>query len=284
VEVKAADKNYLNTYGLQLTAGRWFDANDEHGIDDAFPDSLKRYAFVLNETAVKALGFSSPQDALGKYVAFGFNDIAAPVIGVVKDYNTASLHDAVKPVLMVEFPFFYYNAGIKLTRGYSASTLSAIEKAWTSVYPHQLFESNFLDEHIASLYKNEKRTQQLFNLFTFLSIVINVLGLVGLLSFMIEQKTKEIGIRKVLGASVKDISFILSKDFLRLIIIAFFIAAPIAWLLMNKWLEDFAYRTTISWWVFAVAVLAALVVTCIAVGFQTIKAAIANPVKSLRTE
>ncbi len=284
VEVKAADKNYLNTYGIQLIAGRWFDENDEHGIDDAIPDSLKRYAFVLNETAVKALGFSSAQDALGKYVTFGMNDISAPVIGVVKDYNTTSLHDAVKPVLMVEFPFFYYDAGIKLNNGYSASTLSAIEKAWTSVYPQNLFESSFLDEHIASLYKNEKRTQQLFNLFTFLSIVINVLGLVGLLSFMIEQKTKEIGIRKVLGASIKDISFILSKDFLKLIIVAFFIAAPVAWILMNKWLQDFAYRTSISWWVFAIAVFAALVVTCVAVGFQTIKAAVANPVKSLRTE
>jgi ABC-type antimicrobial peptide transport system permease subunit len=284
VEVKAIDRNYLATYGLQITAGRWFDENDERNVDNAIPDSLKRYAFVLNETAVRSLGFSSPQDALGKYVTFGMNDISAPVIGVVKDYNTTSLHDAVKPVLMVEFPFFYYNAGIKLTGGYSASTLTAIEKAWTSVYPKQLFESNFLDEHIASLYKNEKRTQQLFNLFTLLSIVINILGLVGLLSFMIEQKTKEIGIRKVLGASVTDISFILSKDFLRLIIVAFFIAAPVAWIIMHKWLEDFAYRTTISWWVFAVAVLATLIVTCIAVGFQTIKAAIANPVKSLRTE
>jgi len=284
VEVKAADKNYLKTYGLQLKTGRWFNENDEQHVADAIPDSLKRYAFVLNETAVKVLGFSSAQDALGKYLTFGFNDISAPVIGVVKDYNTASLHDAVKPVLMAEFPFFYYDAGIKLNKGYSVQTLSAIEKAWSTVYPNQLFESNFLDEHIASLYKNEKRTQQLFYVFTFLSIVINILGLVGLLSFMIEQKTKEIGIRKVLGASVKDISFILSKDFVRLIIIAFFISAPIAWLLMNKWLQDFAYRTTISWWVFAVAVLSALVVTCIAVGFQTIKAAIANPVKSLRTE
>jgi putative ABC transport system permease protein len=111
-----------------------------------------------------------------------------------------------------------------------------------------------------------------------------VLGLVGLLSFLIEQKTKEIGIRKVLGASVKDISVILSRDFLRLIVIAFLIAAPVAWLLMNRWLQDFAYRTDISWWVFAVAVLAALVITSLAVGFQTIKAAIANPVKSLRSE
>src|SRR5439155_21955324 len=107
--------------------------------------------------------------------------------------------------------------------------------------------------------------------------MINVLGLVALLSFMVEQKTKEIGIRKVLGASIKDISFILSKDFLKLIVVAFFIAAPIAWILMNKWLQDFAYRTSISWWVFAVAVLAALIITCVAVGFQTIKAAIANP-------
>ncbi|HEY5462189.1 MAG TPA: ABC transporter permease [Hanamia sp.] len=192
VAVKAADKNYLKTYGLKLKAGRWFDENDERNIDNAIPDSLKRYAFVLNETAVKALGFSSAQDALGKQVTFGMNDISAPVIGVVKDYNTSSLHDAVKPVLMIEYPFFYYDAGIKLTNGYSTSTLAAIGKVWTSVYHEHLFESSFLDEHLASLYKNEKRTQQLFYLFTFLSIVINVLGLVGLLSFMIEQKTKEI--------------------------------------------------------------------------------------------
>jgi putative ABC transport system permease protein len=284
VAVKATDKGYLKTYGLQLIAGRWFDENDERKIAEAIPDSLRHYAFVLNETAVKTLGFASSQDALGKYVTFGMNDISAPVIGVVKDYHIASLREAVSPVLMVEFPYFYYNIGIKLSGEYKASTLSAIEKAWASVYPQQIFENNFLDEHVAGLYKDEKRTQQLFNLFTFLSIAINVLGLIGLLSFMIEQKTKEIGIRKVLGASVKDISFILSKDFLRLIIIAFLIAAPIAWFLMNKWLQDFAYRTEISWWVFAVAVLAALVVTCIAVGFQTIKAALANPVKSLRTE
>jgi ABC-type antimicrobial peptide transport system permease subunit len=185
---------------------------------------------------------------------------------------------------MIEFPFFYYDAGIRLASGNPASTLSAVEKAWSSVYTEHLFESNFLDENIAKLYENDQRTQQLFNIFAIISIIINVLGLVGLLSFMIEQKTKEIGIRKVLGASIKDISLILSKDFLRLIIIAFFIAAPLAWLLMNKWLQDFAYRTPINWWIFAVAVLAALVTTCIAVGFQTIKAAMANPVNSLKTE
>ncbi|HSZ87571.1 MAG TPA: ABC transporter permease [Puia sp.] len=284
VAVKAADKDYLKTYGLQLIAGRWFDETDENKIAESIPDSLRKYAFVLNETAVKSLGFRSPQDAIGKYVTFGLNDISAPVIGVVKDYHIASMHQPVSSVLMVEFPFFNYNVGIKFSGTNNTSTLAAVEKAWTSVYPQQIFEANFLDEHVASMYKDEKRTQQLFNLFTFISIIINVLGLVGLLSFIIEQKTKEIGIRKVLGASIKNISLILSKDFLRLIILAFLIAAPLGALLMNKWLEDFAYRTHISWWVYAVAILAALIVTSIAVGFQTIKAAVANPIKSLRTE
>jgi putative ABC transport system permease protein len=284
VAVKAADKDYLSTYGLQLVAGRWFDQTDENKIAESIPDTLRRYAFVLNETAVKAFGFRSAQDAIGKYVTFGMNDISAPVVGVVKDYHIASMHQPFSSVLMVEFPFFYYNVGIKLSGRNNASTLAAIEKAWTSVYPQQIFETSFLDEHVANMYKDEKRTQQLFNLFTFISIIINVLGLVGLLSFIIEQKTKEIGIRKVLGASIRDISLILSKDFLRLIILAFLIAAPLAAILMNKWLEDFAYRTHISWWVYAVAVFAALLVTSIAVGFQTIKAAVANPIKSLRTE
>lgn len=284
VAVKAADKGYLQTYGLQMAAGRWFDENDENKIASAIPDSLRRYAFVLNETAVKSLGFASPQDVLGKYITFGMNDISAPVIGVMKDYHIASLHKAVAPVLMVEFPFFYYNAGIKFSGKYTTSSLLAIEKAFTSVYPNSIFESSFLDKHVASLYKEERRTQQLFNLFTFLSIVINVLGLVGLLSFMIEQKTKEIGIRKVLGASVKDISIILSRDFVRLIIVAFLIAAPAAWFIMNRWLQGFAYRTQISWWVFAVTIAGALVITCVAIGFQTIRAAVTNPVKSLRSE
>ena len=284
VAVKAADKGYLQTYGLQLAAGRWFNENDESKIARTIPDSLRRYVFVLNETAVKSLGFANPLDVVGKYITFGMNDISGQVIGVMKDYHIASLHKAVSPVLMVEFPFFYYNAGIKFSGKYSASSLSAIEKAFTSVYPNSLFESSFLDEHVASLYKEERRTQQLFNIFTFLSVVINVLGLVGLLSFMIEQKTKEIGIRKVLGASVKDISIILSKDFLRLIMIAFLIAAPVASFIMNRWLQEFAYRTQISWWVFAVTVTGALVITCVAIGFQTIKAAVTNPVRSLRSE
>jgi putative ABC transport system permease protein len=284
VSIKVADKEYLQTYGLNLLAGRWFDESDEKKVDRSIPDSLRQYSVVLNETAVKALGFSNPQQAIGKHIQMGLNDIVVPVIGVMKDYHLESLHANVLPVAMLEFPFFYYNAGIKLTDGYSANTIAGIEKAWSSVYKDNLFEANFLDEHIASLYKNEKRMLQLFNFFALLSIIINALGLIGLLSFMIRQKTKEIGIRKVMGASVANISFILSKDFLQLIAIAFVIAMPAAWFLMNRWLQDFAYRTNISWWVFALAITVALLVTLIAVGFQTIKAAVANPVKSLRTE
>ena len=284
VAVKAVDKGYLQTYGLQLAAGRWFDENDESKTANSIPDSLRRYSFVMNETAARSLGFASPQDVLGKYVTFGLNDISGRVVGVMKDYHITSLHKAVSPVLMVNYPFFYYNAGIRFSGGYSASSLSAIEKAYSFVYPNEMFESSFLDEHIAGLYKEEKRTQRLFTIFTFLSIVINVLGLVGLLSFMVEQKTKEISIRKVLGATVGDISVILSRDFVRLIVLAFFISAPLAWFIMNKWLQEFAYRTQISWWVFAVTVAGALAITFLSVGFQTIRAAVANPVKSLRSE
>ena len=284
VAIKAADKDYLATYGLELVAGRWIDAGDEQRVDKSIPDSLRQYSFVLNETAAKTLGFKTPQDAIGKQVTFGLNQISAPVIGVVKDYHIASLHSAVMPVIMTPFPFFYYTAGIRLSGGYSPATMKAIEKAYDEVYPHQYFGARFLDADVAGLYTQERRTQQLFNLFTGLSIAINVLGLIGLLSFMIEQKTREVGIRKVLGASMQDISFLLSKDFLRLIGIAFLIAAPVAGLLMHHWLQEFAYRTGLSWWVFAGALLCTLVVTCVAISFQTIRAAVANPVRSLRAE
>jgi putative ABC transport system permease protein len=284
VAAKLADKDYLNTYGLQLLAGRWINETDEQNVDDKVPDSLRKYVFVLNETAVKALGFRSPEEAIGKQVTFGFNSITAPVIGVVKDYHVASMHNAVMPVLMTPFPFFYYNAGIKLSGGNLTATMDAIEKAFKAAYPQQLYEAHFLDEAVATQYKDERRTQQLFDLFTGLSIAINVLGLIGLLAFMIEQKTKEVGIRKVLGASVNDISFLLSRDFLKLIGIAFVVAAPVAGLLMDRWLRAFAYRTGLSWWVFAGALLCTVLVTAVAVSFQTIRAAVASPIRALRSE
>jgi ABC-type antimicrobial peptide transport system permease subunit len=174
--------------------------------------------------------------------------------------------------------------GIRFSSHLSVRSLAAVETAFNSVYPDDLFTTSFMDEEIANTYKEERRTQQLFDIFTAISIVINVLGLVGLLSFMVEQRTKEIGVRKVLGASIANISYLLSRDFLRLIVIAFLVAAPVAWYLMNQWLKGFAYQTAISWWIFATTVAGAIFITGVAVGFQTIRAALANPVKSLRSE
>jgi putative ABC transport system permease protein len=282
--VKATDRNYLSTYGLQLLAGRWFDETDDRKTARSVPDSLRQYAFVINETAARNLGFPNPQAVLGKYITFGFNDISGPVIGVIKDYHVASMQTVVPPVLMVDMPFLYYSAGIRFSGGLSVRSIAAVEAAFNSVYPNDLFTSGFMDEQVAATYKEEQHTQQLFDLFTAISIVINILGLVGLLSFMVEAKTKEIGIRKVLGASVAGLSYLLSKEFIRLILIAFLIAAPVAGYLMNQWLQGFAYPTSMSWWVFAGTVGSAIAVTGIAVGYQTIRAALANPVKNLRNE
>jgi len=185
---------------------------------------------------------------------------------------------------MVNMPFLYYSLGIRFTSHLSVHSLAEVETAFNSIYPNDLFSSGFMDEQLATTYKEERHTQQLFDIFTAISVVINILGLVGLLSFMVEQKTKEIGIRKVLGASIANLSFLLSRDFLRLILVAFLIAAPVAWYLMNQWLQGFAYRTAISWWIFAATVTGAIAITGIAVGYQTIRAAIVNPVKSLRSE
>jgi putative ABC transport system permease protein len=290
VAVKASDENYLQTYGLTLVAGRWFDAADEKTAEEAetmrVPDSLisHHYAFVLNETATRTLGFQRPEEAIGRFVTFGFNNISAPVVGVVKDYHVASMHDAIMPVVMIPFPFIYYTVGVRLRGGYSAATLTEMEKAFKAVFPHELFESHFLDQTIAAQYEEEERTQTLFELFTGLSIAINVLGLIGLLSFMIEAKTKEVGKRKVLGATMADISMLLSRDFLKLIGVAFLVAAPVAGLLMHRWLSDFAYRTALSWWIFAGGLVVTLMVTALAIGWQTVKAALVNPVKSLRSE
>ncbi|GGB23054.1 ABC transporter permease [Puia dinghuensis] len=284
VAVKPADERYLSTYGLQLVAGRWFDATDERAVEGDGPDSLKKYTLVLNETATRKLGFRRPEDAIGRYVRIGINEISAPVVGVVKDYHVASMHDAIMPVVMVPFPYLYYTVGMRLRNGYSSATLAEVGKAFKAVYPHELFETSFLDEAVAAQYAEERRTQALFELFMGMSIAINVLGLIGLLSFMIESKTKEVGIRKVLGASIGDISMLLSKDFLRLSGLAFLIAAPVAGLLMHRWLQDFAYRASLAWWVFAGALLATLLVTAAAISFQTLRAAVRNPVKALRSE
>jgi hypothetical protein len=285
VAVKICDASYLETYGIELIAGRFITPNDEQQCLERIPEAERRYVCVLNESGVKALGFATPESALGHEITIGINRVSPPIVGVVRDFHTQSLRESVGPVAMMPFHSFKGNLGISLEpSAANASTLSAIDKIWKRIYPETLFESAFLDEHLASLYRSESRVFALFKFVTLLALLLNALGLVGLTAFVVEQKTKEIGVRKVLGASVVSVVALLSKDFLKLAIVSSFIAFPVAWWAMRHWLADFAYRIDIQWWMFVVAALAAVSIAFFTVSFQSLRAALANPVKSLRSE
>jgi len=284
VNVKIADADYLKTYGLQLLAGRFLEHRDTLSNAVSVPSDQRKYVFVVNETATKALGYTRPEQALGQRIQLGINDIQAEIIGVVKDYHVSSLHQAIQPVVMMNFPFFYRSVGIKLNTTNYPATLAAVEKVWKQFNPDILYEASFLDDNLQKLYQEEARQFALLRLSAGLALLIGCLGLWGLSTFLIERRTKEIGIRKVLGASVSNIVTLLSKDFVKLISLAFVLAGPIAWYLMHQWLKDFAYQVSIRWWIFALAGGFALLIALLTVSFQSIRAALTNPVKSLRTE
>ena len=275
VKLIACDKNYLETYGIKLIAGRWFFPGEEKTLGSGL---------VVNETLVKTLGYTNPADAIGKKVYIGINDYNPPIIGVVKDFHTTSLHQSIVPAALMPFPFFYYAAGVRISPGNMKNTLSKIETAFNKVYPEYVYQLSFIDEQLARLYEQETKNYNLFKAFSGISIFICCIGLWGLIAFVVVRKTKEIGIRKVLGASISNIVSILSMDFLKLIIVALIVASPVAWYFMHQWLQNFAYRIDISWWVFVLAGLFALVIAFTTISFQAIKAALANPVKNLRTE
>ncbi len=234
--------------------------------------------FVLNETAIQEAGIKDP---VGK--RFKLWETEGTIVGVVKDFHLTSLKQKIKPAI------FYYKAAnprmyIKTTGKEASQAITATEKLWKQFSPGYPFEYSFLDQTYNELYKTEQRTGFLFNVFAVVAILISCLGLLGLATYTAQVKTKEIGIRKVLGASVAGIVQLLAKDFILLVIIAIVIAAPIAWWAMNNWLQDFTYRINISWWVFAVAGVLAVLIALMTVSFQAVRAAMANPVKSLRTE
>ncbi|MFD2573042.1 permease prefix domain 2-containing transporter [Spirosoma soli] len=275
VSAKVGDANFIPLYQLRLLAGRNYRQSD----------SLRE--LVINETYAKALGFKKPAEALNQLI--DFQGKTYPIVGVVADFHEQSFHEKISPVFIGYMPRQAQNIGVKLaTRGKSLSnmqgTLATIEKAWNQVYPDNKFEYSFLDDSIAKLYEKEQKTSQLINTATTIAILISCMGLFGLAMFTAEQRTKEIGIRKVLGASVSSIVTLLSANFLKLVLIAIAIATPIAWYATTQWLEDFAYKITIDWWVFAVAGMLAISVAMLTVSFQSIKAALMNPSKSLRTE
>ena len=233
---------------------------------------------ILNETAVKQAGIKDP---IGK--KFTLYQIKGTIIGVVKDFNNVSLKQAIEPTA-----FYYTKAGgtvyVKTTGKYASKAIAAARKIWKTYSPDYPFAYSFLDDDYNKLYQSDEKAGELIKAFAAIVIIISCLGLFGLITFTAQVRTKEMGIRKVLGASVANITNLLTKEFLLLVMVAFVIAAPLAWLLMHQWLQDFAYRISISWWMIAVAGIAAVLISLITVSFQSIKAATENPVKSLRME
>ena len=273
LDIYFVDFNYINQYKMKVIAGRGF--SKEFGTDTT-------QAMVINESTSKLLGYSSPQQAIGRN--FDQWGRKGKIIGVIKDFHYQALQEPIKPLTLRIEPGGYQFLSIKVSANNLPATIKAIESKWNQIIPNRPFDYSFLDESFDKQYRAEDRFGSLFFNFAILAIFISCLGLLGLASYSTLQRTREIGVRKVLGASVSNIINLLSIEFLKLVLVAFIIAAPVAWLFMNKWLRDFAYRTSLSWWMFVFAGIAAIVIAFGTISFQAIKAAIANPVKSLRTE
>jgi len=273
------DATYLETLNMKLVAGRLF--------SEKFPGDTN-FRLVLNECAVKKIGFKSPQDALNKKVYFDIQGTQYrwEIIGVIKDFHFEDLHLPITPYSYTLHPYnnqFNYVL-VHAKPGNMNALIASMEKAWHKLNPNEPFEYSFLDDDFQKNYMAENRLASIVSYFTLIAIIICCLGLFGLATFSAEQRIKEIGVRKVLGASVTSIVTLLSKDFLKLVFVAIVIASPIAWYIMNEWLQNFAYRVNIEWWVFLLAGVIATVIAFATISFQATKAAIANPVKSLRTE
>jgi putative ABC transport system permease protein len=269
-------QEYISTMGMKLAAGRDFDRN-------MATDSS---AMIINETTARLFG-RSPEDAIGMRIVDPFgttgNSQTYTVIGVVENFHFESLRQNIS-ALSMRLSNYSDKMIVKVRAGDYERTISQIEETWASVAPGQPFNYYFMDDSFNSTYEAEQRLGQIFMIFTFLSILIACLGLFGLAAFNAEKRIKEIGVRKVMGASVGQIVYRLSSDFLKLVFIAILVSLPLGWYAMNKWLEDFQYRIEIPWWVYAVAALVAVAIALITVSYQAIKAAMVNPVKSLRSE
>ncbi len=278
VHTNWVDESLLQTLDIKPLAGRLFSKE--------FPSDTSQ-RIILNEQAIKQIGFKSPQEAVGSKVYFDWRgqNYAWTVIGVVKDFHFQDLHVPIEPYGFQLNNVPQYNYLIVHAKAADVSSLlKSINTSWHKLNPNEPFEYSFLDEDFQKNYDAENRLSAIVGYFTTIAILISCLGLFGLATFSAEQRTKEIGVRKVLGASVAGIVALLSKDFLKLVAISIVIASPLAWWIMHKWLQDFAYRTKISWTVFVITTVAALLIALITISFQAIRAAISNPVKSLRTE
>ncbi|MFI5154530.1 MAG: ABC transporter permease, partial [Chitinophagales bacterium] len=269
-------QDYIPLYGMKIVAGRNLQASDYNA------DSKYIQNFLINETAVKLLGFKSPQDALEQKLLMGQRECT--IVGVVADYHQKSLRFALEPTILGPFYGNDCPISVKVDPRNLATTISAIKQKYNQFFPGNLFDYFFLDEKFNEQYKNDQLFGKVFSRFAVFAILVACLGLLGLSLFATIQRTKEIGVRKVLGATVGNIVLILSKDFIRLVIISIVIATPVAWYVMHTWLQDFAFRIQMNWWIFLISGCLAVFVALATISFQAIKAAVANPIKALRTE
>ena len=270
--MRVADTGYFRLYHLQLVAGRIYLPSD----------TMKE--FIVNETCLKKLGVSDPQRAIGKKIDFFDGKHVGYIVGVVKDFHVNSLRDPLSPVVMSTWKNIYYAANIKIQPGKTKEALAGIERIWNKNFPSAFFDYQFLDEKIAGFYRQENQLSYLYKVFAGIAIFISCLGLYGLISFMAVQRNKEIGIRKVLGASAGNIVFLLSREFTELILIAFVIASPLAWYFMHQWLQQYTYRIVLGPGFFAITILSSVVIAWMAVGYRAFRTAMANPIISLRDE
>jgi putative ABC transport system permease protein len=268
---KIADNAYIDTYGIKLIAGH----------KPVASDTLREV--LVNQKMVRDLGLKSPEEVLNKKLLVGDISKTGTIVGVVSDFNNTDLYSGVEPTVIFSYQPHYRYAAIQL-KSYNENTIRQIEGIWERLYPDNVFEYSYFKEDVARFYEREELISNLTKTFAALSVFISCLGLFGLATFSIRQRTKEIGIRKVLGASVMSITTLLSVDFLKLVAISILVAVPVSYYFMAEWLKDFAYRVSIEWWIFAATGIAAVIIALITIGYQAIRAALTNPVKSLKTE
>ena len=270
VNMKALDHRYLETFGLRLLAGRNLEPSDT------------TRELLVNEEVVRKLGFAAPEDILGKKLYQ--NDQGFPVVGVVKNFHNRSFHQTIQPQIMMSDAGSFDVCVLRLNLQNTKSTMASVEKIWLGLFPEYYFESEFMDARLAEFYEQESVMMQLMRLFAGIAVFIGCLGLYGLATFMILRKRKEIGIRKTLGASVAGVLWLFGKEYVRLLVLAFLVAAPLAWWAMDQWLDNYAFHISLGAGILGVSLLITFGVAVMTVGIQSVRAALANPVKSLRSE
>ena len=280
-----ADEQYDDLYNLHVLAGKFIENSDTNSMAETIPEELRVIKAAVNEELIKVLNLGSPDEALHQRFLFSNNPSVVEIVGVVKDFNISSLHKPIQPLIIAPLPSEHQFANIQLEAGINlTATLAAIQSSWTKIFPDQIYDFEFLDKTIERYYEAESRLYLLFKVFAGLAMLISCLGLWGIANFITVKRTKEIGIRKVMGASVIGLVKLLSKDFLGMVGISLFIAIPLAWYGMSQWLQNFAFHIEIKWTVFVLSTLIILAIAFFTVSFQSIKTALANPIQSLRDE